>query len=333
MSAYQQAQLEQQQMAALQRQYQQLVRLQQLWWERLFLATAEMSEDELRAALKSPVPAVRFAATYMVGERLLEWPDELIPLLEDKKDEVRQAARRSLVILSFLVLNPEEAKQIRSNNRSVAAKPLSELQRPVDFGPAPRANVPARAEAAKQWRQWWEERSPGAKGSRYDLVATAKPAAKKASEELAEGLQEPNAEKRRERVAEYRDAKGVEYTEALAIASARASGEARQELRQALAERLARMTDRTLGVYLGDPNAEIRRAAALALAARNTRAQFDRLIDLLLDSQPAVQTAAHAALCQLSRQDFGPRINATEAEKQEATTRWRQWWQDNKPPE
>jgi hypothetical protein len=81
------------------------------YWEYLFLTTIEMSEPELREALKYRSGDRRFAAAYVVGERLLEWPDDLIPLLEDRTAAVRQAARRSLIISSFLARNPEEARK------------------------------------------------------------------------------------------------------------------------------------------------------------------------------------------------------------------------------
>ena len=94
-----------------------------------------MSEAELRAALQSKSDEERFVAAYVVGERRLRWPDDLIPLLKDKNDWVRQASRRSLVVLSFLELNPEEAAQIASPNPSRMPIPLEKLNKPVDFGP------------------------------------------------------------------------------------------------------------------------------------------------------------------------------------------------------
>jgi HEAT repeat protein len=87
------------------------------------------------------------------------------------------------------------------------------------------------------------------------------------------------------------------------------------------------MTDLTLRRYLDDQLAEIRRAAALGLAKRNTKAHTDRLADLLLDPEPLVGQAAHTALCQLSGQDFGPGIDADEAGRAEAVERWKKWWQ------
>jgi hypothetical protein len=139
---------------------QQLQELRRRYWERLFLATIEMSEAELRATLKHRSSARRFAAAYVVGERLLEWQDDLLPLLEDRSEAVRQGARRSLIILSFLTLNPDEARRLRSRQRSGAVMPLSELNKPVDYGPQPGAKPVARAQATKQWKAWWADHKP-----------------------------------------------------------------------------------------------------------------------------------------------------------------------------
>jgi len=74
---------------------------------------------------------------------------------------------------------------------------------------------------------------------------------------------------------------------------------------------------------------EVRRAAILELARRESKAHVDRMTSLLLDPEPAVQRAARAALCQLSGQDFGPRIDATESERTQAVDQWRKWWKKN----
>jgi HEAT repeat protein len=309
---------------------QQILELRRRYWERLFLTTIDMTESELRAALKHRSVDQRFAAAYVVGERLLEWPQELIPLLEDKSEAVRQGARRSLIILSFLALNPEEARRIRSPQRNGVVTPLSELKKPVDFGPNPGDKALARAVAAKQWREWWAERGGQPTQADRELIASDHPAAQTEGERLAAALLGVAPERRPEIIAKYREQKGVQYTEALALATARASGEQRQQLREALGERLGRMTEKTLGQYLEDEDAEIRRAAALALAGKESKAHFGQLVGLLLDSQPIVERAAHAALCSLSGEDFGPRVNATEDEKTDAARRWRQWWASKK---
>ncbi|HZY86713.1 MAG TPA: HEAT repeat domain-containing protein [Gemmataceae bacterium] len=298
----------------------QLQEMQRRYWERLFLTTVEMSEPELRATLKHRSSDRRFAAAYVVGERLLGWPEDLIPLLEDGSEAVRQAARRSLIILSFLTLNPEEARRTRSPQRGGPVTPLSELKSAVDFGPQPGATRSVRAKAVKEWKEWW-----AAQGPQLSTLDSRAAADRTEGGRLASALAQVRPESRQEIVTKYRDSKGVQYTEALALAIAREAGDARRQLREALAERMARMTEKTLGQYLEDEDAEVRRAAALGLAMRESKAHFAGLIGLLLDPQPSVERAAHAALCSLSGEDFGPRVNATEAEKTEAAARWRRW--------
>jgi hypothetical protein len=295
----------------------------QRYWERLFLSTIDMSEADLRATLQTRNPARRFAAAYVVGEKFLAWHTDLIPLLEDKSDAVRQAARRSLVILSFLALNPQEAQRIRSRQHTDPPTPLAQLQSPVDFGPAPGAGPAARSRAVKEWTQWWA-------GREARLVTNYNPTEGYAgeSQRLAGALLRADPRQRPQIVARYRDTKGAQYSEALALAIARLSGDDRQPLREALAGRMARMTNQTLGEYLQDEDAELRRAAALGLALRKSTAHFGRVIGLLLDSEPAVERAAHSALVSLSGEDFGPRVNASEEEKIQASAQWRKWWDD-----
>jgi len=90
---------------------------------------------------------------------------------------------------------------------------------------------------------------------------------------------------------------------------------------------MTRMTERTLGRYLQDDDPEIRRAAALGLAMRESIAHLPRIIELLRDPDPAVRPAARAALRTLSGQDFGPELTATEEERERAVTRWQEWWE------
>ena len=97
MSPAQLAQQQAQERAEQQLTLLQMQEAQRRRWERLFLTTIEMSEPELRAALKHPSSERRFVATYVVGERLLEWQTDLLRLLEDKSEAVRQAARRGLI--------------------------------------------------------------------------------------------------------------------------------------------------------------------------------------------------------------------------------------------
>jgi HEAT repeat protein len=308
----------------------QLQAARQRYWEGLFRAAFEMSESELRAQLKSRSADRRFVAAYVVGERLLEWQSDLIALLTDNSDAVRLAARRALVILSFLAFNPEEARRIRAPQQPGAVRtPLEKLTPPVDFGPQPKAAKAERVEAARRWEEWWAQRLPKARS----LIANDRPPAPAGeTENLAAALVQADAAARQRAVSQCRDSKGAKYTEALALAIARQSGEQRQQLRQALAARMARMTDKTLCAYLEDEDAEVRRAAVLGLAMRESMGYMNNLIEMLLDPQPTVSRAAYVALCSLTGKDFGPPIQATEEDRILAAARWRKWWEEKARP-
>jgi hypothetical protein len=99
----------------------------------------------LREALQDDSPAVRFAAAYAVGEKRLPYTKELIQLLSDKTPMVRQAARRSLVLLSYEV---DVVK--KSNAKGVRPKA-------VDFGPMPASSASSAKAAAKKWQSWMEQ--------------------------------------------------------------------------------------------------------------------------------------------------------------------------------
>jgi hypothetical protein len=302
----------------------QQLQTQQRFWQRLFLSTIQMSEEELRDALKAPQPEQRFAAAYVVGEKRLHWPQDLIPLLQDQSVAVRQAARRSLVILSFLALNPDEAALLSLPGRSQQRTPLSQLNKPVDFGPQPLAPPAGQKRAAEQWTAWWAKQE---KSITTSPVKEGDKTAPKDSDsaQMAKVYVRADAKRREELLVKYRDSKGVQYTEAMAYASARLKGDARRDLREAMVERMTRLSDKTLGLYLKDEDTEIRRAAALGLAGRKRKVHLDKLIDLLSDPEPAVERAACDALCSLTGQKFGPPIHATEVERDKAITQWREW--------
>ena len=75
---------------------------------------------------------------------------------------------------------------------------------------------------------------------------------------------------------------------------------------------------RTLRTLVRDPRsqAEVRRMAAYALGELRDVAAIPALIDALVDGDAALVTAAQLALVTLSRQDFGPDVDA-----------WRGWWE------
>lgn len=102
----------------------------------------QMKASELCEMLKSDKAENRFAAALAVGEKRLPLTEELIGLLTDKNDLVRQAARRSLILVSYNVDVLKKAGQ------------RGAIARAVDFGPAANANVASQTKAAKAWKQW-----------------------------------------------------------------------------------------------------------------------------------------------------------------------------------
>jgi HEAT repeat protein len=127
-------------------------------------------------------------------------------------------------------------------------------------------------------------------------------------------------------IANLKERKGVIHTEALAQAIPQLKGSNKLKARDALAERLARMTESTLREKFQDESVEIRRAAALACALKDDQAFVADLIRLLEDSQRPVCLAAHAALKELTRKDFGPAADAGPMERARAIAKWKEWW-------
>lgn len=84
------------------------------------------SSDALKALLKDERKEVRIPAAQAVGARKLRLVPELIVLLQDGDDDVRQAGRAALKRISG-----------------------------VDHGPEPDASSEARLTAIERWRDWW----------------------------------------------------------------------------------------------------------------------------------------------------------------------------------
>ena len=84
----------------------------------------------LKEKLQDDRAEVRAAAARVVGAKKLRFGAELIELLSDEEDDVRQAARQALVKLSG-----------------------------SDFGPERDADAAKRAEAIKKWRAWWAKQT------------------------------------------------------------------------------------------------------------------------------------------------------------------------------
>ncbi len=99
--------------------------------------------------------------------------------------------------------------------------------------------------------------------------------------------------------------------------------------RAALAGRLGRMNAKTLIDYLRQKDPEVRRAAAVALGAKDkaTLPEFAAaLIRSLADESPAVVQAARMSLKALSGLDHGPEVGAKAGDRLKAFTAWQAWW-------
>lgn len=310
--------------------YRQQQAQQQQYLQRLYLAMIDQSKEELRAALKSDATDKKFMAAYVVGDRRLPWHNDLITLLADASDPVRQAARRGLIILSFLTLNPDEAKQIGAAVRNKHPVPLERLNAPVDFGPPPEAAKAAQKKAQEQWREWWAKPRATPKPITGISSIPAETRVETNPERLAATLLKAERPLRKELIARHRDDEGDYHTQTLALAIAESPSKSRTDLREALVARLARHNETELRRYLDDDLGETRRAAVLTLVQRGRTAHVERVIAMLLDPEPVVQQTAHEALCTWSGKNFGPTVSATEAERNDAIALWARWWAENK---
>jgi len=153
-----------------------------------------------------------------------------------------------------------------------------------------------------------------------------KTAEQKAAFKVADDLVKAKPEGRAALIKRLRETKGVAYTDALVYVIGELDAAGRREARAALAQRFTRLKGTTLREYLSDKDAEVRRAAALAIASKELKELCPDLIKCLDDSEGVVARAAHAALKELSGKDFGPKADATPAQRKKAIADWQTWW-------
>jgi hypothetical protein len=215
---------------------------------------------------------------------------------------------------------PPSAKEERP------AKPAA-TDRPSDTGPAPatakeqRPAMPAAPDsrAKRDTPKTADERAPASPRKATSLGDT--PGAK-----LAETLLAMSSEKQAEEIGRLRGEKGNENTEALALAAPLLLPDLRDKAREALRDREGRLQAEAIGHDLGNENAEIRRAAALACALAEAKQFTPQLIGLLDDRDADVGRAARVALRAMTGQDFGPAANADAADRKAAVDKWQEWW-------
>jgi hypothetical protein len=206
------------------------------------------------------------------------------------------------------------------------AKPAA-TDRSSDTGSAPatakeqRPAMPAAPDgrAKKDAAKSATEQAPASPPKAASLGDT--PAAK-----LAETLLALPSGKQAEEIGRLRAEKGNDSSEALALAAPLLLPDLRDKARQALADREGRMQAEAIGRDLGNGNAEIRRAAALACALTEAKQFIPQLIGLLDDRDPDVARAGRVALRALTSQDFGPAANADAADRKRAVADWQEWW-------
>ena len=118
---------------------------------------------------------------------------------------------------------------------------------------------------------------------------------------------------------------GDEVIGGLGSAASTYEGDTQRLARDLLTRQLSDLGSTALKQKLKDDRAEVRAAAARAVAGKGLH--FERtLLDLLTDEESSVRQAGHDALVRLCKgQDFGPKPDATEAEQKQAAAKWRSW--------
>jgi len=103
---------------------------------------SKQSDESIRSLLADSKAEVRFAAAVVVGDKKLPFGSELIELFNDTDHLVVQAARRSLVVLSYHV---DAAKK---------AKVKGFTPKAVDYGPALGSGKAAKSASSRNWRSF-----------------------------------------------------------------------------------------------------------------------------------------------------------------------------------
>jgi HEAT repeat protein len=319
-------QREQQEIAQLDRQEQQLA-LQLFQKSTLNVVARHLTtakSEELRKHIADQDPVIRFLVVHTVGSRHLHAEPDLIERLSDPDPVVRTTAHTALV----------------------------RVARGTDFGPIAGASQTGIARSVEKWRHWLALQT----GESPDAVAKEDAVAVKPDKldpakavhlvldhsnrelqtappevtQLCNELVKAKGEEQMSVLAGLRDAKGIDNTDALALAIPKLPiGAAQREVRDALAQRLTRMTAATLRDKLQEDAVEVRRAAALACGRKKATEFIPDLLQLLDDPEVAVIQAARTALKELTGEDFGPDEEAGRRGRASAATAWRKWWKEH----
>jgi len=273
----------------------------------LFLNKLEKeTPDTLQKQLKSADALIRLLTVPAIGRRHLHLEGDLIELLSDPHPAVREAVRKSLIRVS----------------------------RGTDFGPIRGTSQRGIARSVEKWRHWLalqqSESSESTRNHAVNIVLghqertleTALPDVTRLCDELVKARDDEQMAV----LALLRDAKGIDNTDALALAIPKLSGAIQRETRDALAQRLTRMKAATLRDKMQEDRVEVRRAAALACGRKKAAEHIPDLLQLLDDPERAVIQAARKALKELTGEDLGPDEEA--GRRGRASAAWRKWWKE-----
>jgi hypothetical protein len=285
----------------------------------------EGTPDLLRQKLNDGNPLIRVLVIFIIGQRRLHLEKELIDHLDDPIPLVREAPHIVLI----------------------------RVARTTDFGPIPGASQKGIVRSIEKWQHWLAlqngaspdtteegKTAAAAKGSKVDPAKAVKlvldhgnrelQTVSPAVTQLCDELVKTKGDEQMSVLARLRDAKGIDNTDALALAIPKLSGGAAQrEARDALAQRLTRMTAKTLRDKLQDDSVEVRRAAALACGRKKADEHIPDLLQLLDDPEVAVIQAARKALKELTGEDFGPIEEAGRRGRASAAAAWRKWYEEH----
>jgi hypothetical protein len=112
---------------------------------------------------------MRFGAAFVIGEKKLPMPHEMISVLGDRNLDVQQAARRSLVLLANRAMEKPKERQ------PTIAQRVNGL---LKLGPTPTSNKKAIETATQKWGDWWEKNDPDLGKLRNPLPGTSASGAK-----------------------------------------------------------------------------------------------------------------------------------------------------------
>jgi hypothetical protein len=127
----------------------------------------------LKKTLQDKQPERRYAAAYVIGEKKVPLPQELIELLSDGNADVQQMARRSLILLAC------QANSQTIPNDKPSSTLRTQVNKLVKFGPNPTAKKKGIQTASQKWTDWWEQNDPDLEKLKVTRSSGVKSASKK----------------------------------------------------------------------------------------------------------------------------------------------------------